>query len=65
MKLLFLPADHLESLKNSLEENLHFYKESDNKWVYSFFGNSPFREFKKEVPDFNLVMDSKNLKVLT
>ena len=59
MKLLFLPADHLESLKNSLEENLHFYKESDNKWVYSFFGNSPFREFKKEVPDFNLVMDSK------
>ena len=59
MKLLFLPEEHLESLKNSLEENLHFYKEPDNKWVYNFFGNSPFREFKKEVPDFNLVMDSK------
>ena len=59
MKLQFLPTDHLESLRNSLEDNLHLYNNTDNKWVYNLFGNSPFREFKKEVPDFNLVMDSK------
>lgn len=58
MKLQFLPVDHLESLKNSLSDNLYLYKNPDNKWIHDFFGNNePFREFKKEVPEFKLYTD--------
>lgn len=59
MELQFLPADHLESLKNNVEENLYLYNNKENQWVYNLFGNTdPFKEFKKEVPDFKLNMDS-------
>lgn len=59
MKLKFLPYDNLESLKNNIEDNLYLYNNPDNQWVNNFFGgSSPFRNFKKEVPDFKLEMDS-------
>lgn len=63
MKLQFLKADCLESLKNNLPDNLDLYNNKDNKWIYEFFGStSPFLDYKKEVPDFKLKWTRKGHK---
>lgn len=59
MKLYFLPTDSLKTLKETFEENVDNYTSSSNQWVFGCFGSvSPFIEFKKEIPDFKLKMDS-------
>lgn len=63
MKLHFLSRDSLKTLKETFEENVDNYSSSSNQWVYECFGNtSPFLEFKKDIPDFKLKMDSDNPK---
>ena len=61
MILNFLKEISLETLRKNVEINLENYKSSTNDWIFKFFDdNSPFLEFKKEVPQFNLDMSSEN-----
>ena len=69
MILNFLKEISLETLRKNVEINLENYKSSTNDWIFKFFDdNSPFLEFKKEVPQFNLDMSEKtdleNVKIL-
>ena len=60
MILNFLKEISLETLRKNVEINLENYKSSTNDWIFKFFDdNSPFLEFKKEVPQFNLDMSSE------
>lgn len=58
MKLYFLSRDSLKTLIEAFDENIDNYSLPDDQWVYECFGNtSPFIEFKKEVPYFELKMN--------
>lgn len=54
MKLYFLKQDALEVLRVNISNNLEKYKEINNDWIYEYFEENPFLEFKMEVPDFEL-----------
>lgn len=54
MKLYFLKQDALEILRVNISNNLENYKEADNDWIYKYFEENPFIEFKNQVPDFDL-----------
>lgn len=54
MKLYFLKQDALEVLRVSIGNNLGKYKESNNDWIYEYFEENPFIEFKSQSPDFEL-----------
>ena len=58
MKLQFLKEIPLETLRKNIEHNFSNYSLPTNEWIYTFFENegSPFLDFKKEVPDFELNM---------
>lgn len=60
MKLHFLREDALYQLKSNTEYNEKNYSSDSNDWVYDYFGKDyePFLEFKHEVPDFEMFMDS-------
>ena len=73
MKLQFLKEIPLETLRKNIENNFSNYALPTNEWIFSFFGDvSPFLDFKKEVPDFELNMsyekpeksDIENIKIL-
>mgnify|MGYP003582717447 CR=1 FL=1 len=73
MTLDFFKEVSLETLRRNIEINLKNYDSSTNEWIFNFFeGNSPFLEFKKDFPDFELdtsfenpaKSDFKNLKIL-
>ena len=60
MILNFLKEISLETLRKNIEINLENYKSATNDWIFKFFDdNSPFLEFKKEVPQFDLDMSSE------
>jgi hypothetical protein len=59
MKILFLKENHLLNLKENITENYSHYFNSTNNWINDeFYNESPFGEFKIEVPDFELFTDS-------
>lgn len=60
MKLYFLKEDALYQLKSNTEYNEKNYSSDSNDWVYDYFGKDydPFLEFKHEIPDFEMFMDS-------
>lgn len=78
MKLHFIKDDALVYFKGNVTENLQFYLDRDNTWMYEKYesyrgdGASPFGEFKIEVPDFKMDMlsdrpentDYNNVKIL-
>ena len=60
MILNFLKEISLETLRKNIEINLENYKTTTNDWIFKFFDdNSPFLEFKKEVPQFNIIHEGK------
>ena len=60
MILNFLKEISLETLRKNIEINLENYKSATNDWIFKFFDdNSPFLEFKKEVPQFDLDISSE------
>ena len=59
MKVHFLRDDVLEALRTNLSSNIKNYSSTSNEWVSNYFGDEqPFREFKREFEDFNLVYNS-------
>jgi hypothetical protein len=60
MILNFLKEISLETLRKNIEINLENYKATTNDWIFKFFDDSsPFLEFKKDVPQFNLDTSSE------
>ena len=57
MKLQFLKQDAVDTLEKNICNNINHYKEKTNDWIYDFFGEDPFLDFKYEVNDFELVID--------
>lgn len=57
MKLQFLKQDALDTLEKNIGNNINHYREKTNDWIYDFFGEDPFLDFKYEVNDFELVID--------
>ena len=58
MKIYFMKEEALYYFKTNVEIFKHEYLNKDNNWIIekykSFKGESPFSEFKLEVPDFTL-----------
>ena len=54
VKLYFLKQDALEVLRVNIDCNLEKYKEPTNQWIYEYFEEDPFIEFKMPTPDFKL-----------
>ena len=53
MKVSFLTQDAMDNLKINVKANIENYKKTSNEWIKEFFdGQSPFVEFKYDVPDF-------------
>ena len=63
MKLQFLKEIPLETLRKNIEHNFSNYSSPTNEWIYTFFENegSPFLDFKKEVPDFELAAQIRDM----
>lgn len=61
MKIQFLKEDALYQLKANVEYNRLNYSSESNEWIYRYFGsdNNPFLDFKAEIPDFKMFMDSE------
>ena len=65
MKLYFMKSNALSYFKKNIDINLNRYiEDEDNKWLFEsykeFSGEeSPFEEFKFEVPEFSLEMPEK------
>lgn len=57
MKLQFLKQDAVDTLEKNIARNINHYKEKTNTWVYDFFEEDPFLDFKYQVNDFELVID--------
>lgn len=57
MKLYFMKEDALAYFKSNVETNLKNYTSQNNNWIYSEYDN-PFEEFKIQVPEFLLDMNS-------
>lgn len=72
MKLYFLKQDALEMLRVGIGHNLGKYKEPTNDWIYDYFDEDPFIEFKVQPPDFKLkkhrggvaLLEVENAKIL-
>lgn len=54
MKLYFLKDTALDQLKYNAGANINNYANETNEWLTDYFGESPFLEFSKGVPDFQL-----------
>lgn len=71
MKIYYMRQEVLEDLKNNADENIEYYLNDNNDWIYERF-DSPFLEFKRSVPDFELnynpdsvgESDLENVKIL-
>lgn len=65
MKIHFMKDDALIYFKGNVDANLQNYLSNDNSWIYERYamykgeGESPFAEFKFEVPDFQMDMSSE------
>lgn len=60
MKVSFLTQDAMENLKVNIKANIENYKKTSNRWIKDFFdGQSPFIEFKYDVPDFEMDMSNE------
>ena len=60
MKVHFLTENALEALRANLIGNLKHYADSNNDWIYSYFGDeNPFIEYKQEFPEFKLAFDKE------
>ena len=63
MKVSFLTQDAMDNLKINIKANIENYKKTSNEWIKEFFdGQSPFVEFKYDVPDFEMDMSKINSK---
>ena len=61
--------DALTYFKGNVNANLQNYLSKDNSWIYEKYaaykgdGQSPFGEFKLDVPDFKLDMSAENISL--
>lgn len=57
MKIRFLKNDSLYLLKNSIDANIDCYSSTNTLWIKEVTGdNDNFIDFKKEFPDFDLLL---------
>lgn len=54
MKLYFLKDTALDQLKYNAGTNIKNYANETNEWLTDYFGESPFLEFSRGVPEFQL-----------
>lgn len=58
MKIEMLPADKLETLKNNISTLKPHFLEDLNKWITSYFNESPFIETRFVCDDFTITNSS-------
>lgn len=54
MKIVYIDEDSLNALRSNLQQMISKYSSVDNLWLEEYFGQSPFRDTKFKVDDFDL-----------